>query len=414
MKFDQFARYLLIVWSLTTVLASVALGKQANVTLSDGRVLSGELVSETTQAITLRIAGINTPITRDQIKDIQYIQSISEQYAQRRAKLAADDIEGRYELARWLFDQKAYDMAKKELTELQATAPDHKQAKLLLRVVEERIKLSSQPAVEPDKTTPAADPTAKIPATQTTGPRLSDDVLAKLPRLSEEQISLIRLYEIDLSARPRVIVPREVIETVLKDYAEKPGVPKGKSNQDAFRAAPGYEQLYTIISIGADALYPRVIVRDDPPAMRDFRTKIHQNFVLSYCATAQCHGGPNSGKIFLFPDRANDEATVYTNFLILNNYSDETGYMIDRGGNVEDSLLIQHAMPRTVAKYPHPDVAGWRSLINTDRDPRYKMIADWMRELNPRRKTYPINYKAPMFPIAKHAQTQPAPATQPK
>jgi hypothetical protein len=94
------------------------------VVTSDGRRLTGEVVSEDEQSVTLRIAGIPLRIDRSHIKDMQYQPTVEEQYRQRLSELAEDDVQGRYELATWLvFQKEAYELAARELGEMVARYP---------------------------------------------------------------------------------------------------------------------------------------------------------------------------------------------------------------------------------------------------------------------------------------------------
>jgi hypothetical protein len=150
--------------------------------------------------------------------------------------------------------------------------------------------------------------------------------------------------------------------------------------------------------------------------MRIFRTKIHKNYVLNYCATASCHGGPDAGKLFLFRSRPTNKETAYTNFYILDAYQPAGRWdMIDRF-DPERSLLIQYGLPREDTNAPHSKVRGWRPRLRaTGRRPMLSTITNWISQLQEDRPNYMINYKIPILPKKKNTGSgKPTGAAEPK
>ncbi len=384
-----------------------ALARTAVITRNDGSKVTGEVVSENAQAVTIRQSDnpIPIPIQRSEIKSIEYVKSIAEQYAEKRKALKDDDIDGRYALAQWLYDQKAYDLARKELTDLHQRAPKAERVSLLLKAVEARLKLlapTEGPAEAPGET---PTPPPETPAA------------GQLPtqKLSPEQVNMIKMYEVDpRRERPTVIVPNEAIDTLFSQYSSDPKVAallEDHRAQSEFRNEPGWQQLDLFFEARARNLYPKLIIRSDPRPLKTFRTRIWPNYVRNSCATSACHGGPQAGRFFLFPDISNSDATVYTNFYILSKFSNPKNltYMIDRA-NPDRSLLLQYGLPRQAAATPHPDVSGFRPAFSNDHDPRYTMVLNWIRKELAPTADYPINYQLPST-----THTAPAsPVTQPK
>src|SRR5690606_12052619 len=108
-------------------------------------------VEEDDKAVTVVIAGIKTPYPRDIIKTIEFVKTVEEEYAEKRPKLQDDDITGRYALARWLYDKKAFPLAKKELDDLAKRDPKNAVVSLLKRIVDEKVKAT--PGTSPPGTT---------------------------------------------------------------------------------------------------------------------------------------------------------------------------------------------------------------------------------------------------------------------
>ncbi|MCC7408811.1 MAG: hypothetical protein IT442_12115 [Phycisphaeraceae bacterium] len=350
--------------------------RQATITTADGRVLEGEVVAQDDQQVTLRITGLDTSIARSDISQITYIASLEEQYQQRRGELADDDLAGRYRLALWLFDNKLYDQSEQELDKLKErlTAEDQPDADLLRRIdilgaaLEKRLKLLRQ-----------AEEAAQQERAMLDTPAANPDAAAGDQRLTPAQINRIRLHEVDLAERPRVRVPRDVIDDLLVRYADRDIVPKGREDQAKLLASPGWMQLDLIFRLRAREYYDRVEIVDDPPPLRTFRTDIHQRYVLNYCGSNNCHGGtePVGGLHVLrvYPNRVD---TVYTNFFRLQSLHADEWEMLDRA-KPERSVLLQLGLPRVKALFPHPDVKGWRPLFASEHDPLYQLMLTWLR-----------------------------------
>ena len=104
---------------VTMLAAPVALWAARGVVVrKDGRINAGEIVADDDAGITLQIADIDLFIPRQDIASVKYQKTVAEQYLQRRAKLADDDLDSRYELAKWLLENKAFDLALKEVDQL--------------------------------------------------------------------------------------------------------------------------------------------------------------------------------------------------------------------------------------------------------------------------------------------------------
>lgn len=401
-------------WLMVVMLAwsSTAWGqREATVKVRDGRTVTGTLVEESAERVVLDISGIRTPIPRDQIEELQIMRSVEEEYADRRAKLAENDLDGRYDLSLWLYEQEAYGLAQKELGELAARFPDDARVTVLKNAVDGRIKLLEESQTEAASTPrPTPPPPAEDdPPTPTPTPRPDGDLPDQ--KLSQEELNLIKLYEVDLSTKPTVIVPRDVVDAIFDNYKSNDLVPKGRSAQTAFRSAKGYEQLELLFGLRARELYPKVTVRNDPPAIMQFRRELHSQYVMSYCAANGCHGDASGGNLFLFRTSPNSDPTVYTNFYILHRYETASAYMIDR--DVPDkSLLLQYGMDKSLASTPHPDVPGYAPKIRQASDPQVRMITEFVSRLFKPAPSYGISYTPPT-PGKTQPATEPAPEPAP-
>ncbi len=410
---------------------------QVTVVKTDGTQITGDLLRQDGNSVTLRLADTNIPIriNRDQIQELRETPTIAQQYRQRRAALKDDDVNGRYDLAKWLYDQRELPLARRELLDLRNISPQDERVKLLLSATEEQLKAAAALAAAQRQAAPDGSATTTPPGS--TPPAQSGESTAStttgLPtqRLTPQQISLIRVYEYDSQARPplRVQVPGEVFDALFTQYRDEPAVaaimrqPNGPAT---FRNKPGHEVLEFLFKLRTRELYDKVRVLDDPPALTTFRARIHQTYVLNYCATNQCHGGTGAASrdFFLFRNNPWEDATAYSNFFILHAYQKDMNRMIDRA-RPEESLLIQYGLPRRDAKYPHPDKGNWRPHPALTGPASIRpLLVNWIgTQLLPEKmlpeSTYPITYTLPKVeqpkeqPGATPLPSPPSPATTP-
>lgn len=222
----------------------------------------------------------------------------------------------------------------------------------------------------------------------------------KFEAFDQEEINLVKLYELpeDLSSLGksfRVKIDRDDVQEFFTRYADRDEVPKGFDEQRKFYQLEDWQKLKIIFSVKAREMYPKIEVLRDPPAMMDFRRRIHRNFVVSYCATANCHGNEEApGGFYLFPDNRNDEKFIYTNFYILTQMNRPAASMIDRN-EPSKSLLIQYSLDKRAASTPHPEVDGWSAKFTGLDDKRLKPMVDWIRQLYPKQADYGIEYEIP-------------------
>ncbi len=376
------------------VLPMRAEASEAVVTTYDGRTLTGELVSQDTKTVTLIISGIKTPISKDSIQSIEIKDTPEEQYRKLRAELDDDDLDGRYRLAYSMYEKKWLELSMTELKALRQDFPDSDKVRALQTVVQTR--LDRQRDEQPPATRPASHKQPAAAAEVTDTPDADQ-------RLTEEQINSIRVYEVDLSEEPRITIPQDTIDKLYEAYATDDRLTKDRR---AFRRLPGHKQLEVIFDLQARELYPEVVIRQDAPAIKAFRTQIHQRYVLNYCGATGCHGDNSPGGLFLFRIQPNSDATVYTNFYMLDRMKRGEGSMIDRD-EPRRSLLLQYGLKRDAASTPHPDVKGWRPQFVDEQDSRFGQFAEAIDKLWKPSPDYGISYVPPVIRKEEEASEQP-------
>ena len=227
----------------------------------------------------------------------------------------------------------------------------------------------------------------------------------KDPLLSEDDIALMQVYEVDLQSDPppRIVIPRDKLRDFLKEFQEDDRIPRGKQLQDKWLREDGYKQLDLLFKLKARDYYKHVRIRSQIDSLRDW-SNIHRRYILGYIQ-------PNFGEgavegLYLFPRGRETDRIEMTNLFILTQVAIGGKPMIDR--NVpEDSLLVQWGLPRESAKFPAPaDIKGWEPKFKSTDDERFVEHVDWIKSLIAANQdsNYGIDYKMPKHSKPTNAQ----------
>lgn len=358
----------------------------------DGRRLQGVLVSSDEDKVTMLVAGIATPFPRADIARVRTLESVEERYAKLRIAIDDRDFDGRLRLAEWLRERERYRLALSEIDGILALAPGFIEAADMRRLVEEEARLAEL-RQKPERSVPAPTPAPRAPT-----PRV------EFPTLSERDINVIRVMEIDLERSPRVLIPRDTITALLDTYMGREGVPTTREGRDAFYRKPATEILATMFALRARELYPQVAVQDMPGSIRLFRESVHRNWLINSCATAACHGGDDAGRLYLDNRHGNSDKAVYTNFYILDRFNVSSGAKLIDYADPARSPLLQAGLPRDISFFKHPEVragpsrAIWKPVFQNTNDPKFRAAVDWISAMFQPRPEYPIDYIPPLPP----------------
>jgi len=228
--------------------------------------------------------------------------------------------------------------------------------------------------------------------------------------LSDDEINLIQVYELDLDDEPRVRIGRDVLEKFLEDpaYADRDGMPRGRDEVRAFMRAEGHQQLGLFFEMRAREYYGEARVQDAPPALRNFE-RLNTRYITQYFArhfanrdlgedVAIAFRGQPIEQIPLLGRGRDSKAIAYTNFYILSQLTINGIPVIDRD-NPEESLLVQWGMPRVDARFDAPDVDGWQPQFRGggEEDARLDEVLDWISSLHKfnQGSTYGVEYLPP-------------------
>ncbi len=374
------------------------------VTLVSGRKITGELIRENDLIVVIGVNGIETTFQRKAVAKVLTLPPVKKRYEEMRAAIPDNDIESRLVLVEWLRARKAYDLAIKELESLLLISPSNPQAKLLHTWLTEHRKLA--PA---KKTAKNSIPTSAKPKdTRDTPNRLRRN---QITPLTPEQINLMRVYEIDLRDPPKIRVPDETLQTLMtrKPDAFSPD----KDQRDAIFKLPEIEKLKILFTHKARDLYSQVVVLEDPHSMKKFKEDVHaqRGWFINTCATTRCHGGPDAGAFQLINTRTNSNATAYTNFLIIEQYTLPNGAPLIDYQAPERSPLLQMGMVSKNALTPHPEIPadfpgpGFRPIFRSTRDRKYRDAIEWIRSMYQPRPSYEF-FDTPL-PETKPNQPEP-------
>ena len=407
--FSRHNRALAVLMLLMT--CNMVMAVEAQITLNNGKVIRGEFVSKNKDTIILKVVGIDTRYDNANIKSFKRILTLDQEYQAKREQLKDDDLEGRYQLASWLYsEKKAYNQAEKELLSLQKMFPKDTRVPLLLKIVHNKQTLQGNDSAKArDKTTRIKTTPAKAPIKTRARPHATpagktyQSTVIPMPSelLTEDQINLLKVYEVNLNLEPKIIFKRTDLSDFLKSFIGMDGVPQNKSDRNYFlNKLDGYQQLDVIFKAKAREFYSKARVLGDPQVFKAFKT-IHRTYILNRCATSACHGGKEARGIFLFNRRpgAHPDDVVYTNFYILNSYaaskSGKQYDMIDRVAP-DRSLLLQFGMRAEDSVFPHPPIRNMQpAFLKGQDDAQYRMIRNWIQSLYAPTPEYGINYAVP-------------------
>lgn len=402
MRCDSWS-YRFAVVLLGTIVATAAFGRDVTVTLKNGTKVVGELVSETPTAVTLKVNGTPTPFNRSQIASISGTEAAPEPAApagpageitKALAKLKADDYDARYKVLRSWYD-KAEALVKEKKDA--AAVAIYKPLKVELeKLIKDKPSLRTTVTLEAVKESlskiKVEDPGGVVePGTGPGKPAGPAGLIA------EQDVNLLKVYEIDLSVKPRVQkLPRKVVEDIFKSSAltSAPSMEKyvGAKGKAAFLKLDGWQQLDMLFGLQARELYNHSRVLQEPATLMTFRTKIHTSYIQAHCG--KCHsGGKTKGLNVVtkkdFP-RAKPMQLEYTNLLLLRRSAAGAFNLIETA-TPEKSPLLHFGLPSDQTATPHPAVDGkaiqpfFRQGKN---DPLYKQWLKWIDDLYDR--DYPI------------------------
>lgn len=351
---------------------TLLLARQGSVRTRDGRSIEGDITEKGTEVQITTKAGSIT-LKADEVANITYAANVREQYEQKLAALPKDATSRHhYELARWLYDQREYDLARTELNRAIQLDPNNADAITLRQTIDRQSVLRGQPnAPVPRGQRPiGAPPTAR-----------------ERDLLGADEINIIRQNEMrEDETNLRVRLENNVRNRFVELENLEPR---------NFNRLPEPRKAIAILKSEKTTQEMREDVRivSDPAALLAFKQRI-QPILLQGCATSNCHavGSPNAGR-FVLHSPANNEAATYTNFYYLTEFRTDVEATRPAGAfqqsvlkaidriQPRDSLILQYGLPRDIAEFDHPEVPNWNNVYRNTQDQRYQLMRSWIADL---------------------------------
>jgi len=361
----------------------------ALVYLRDGGVRRVQLVADDFDEVRHVIGDTPRVIPREEVYRVVLIRPFDEQYKALRESIDPDDHARRLALCDWLISQRKYSLAEQELVPL-VEASKLPEAVALLKRVRSQLKLDAGRAAAATRRTDAdvqKETKDASPAFDMSGLRL----------LSDAEINLIRVYEIDFDRPPRIAIAPADARQLFADHASSPRVPRDATEQTALAEGDPLRLVRLAFDLKARDFYPRIRVLTEPESMLRFRRDVQDSWLIPNCATSGCHGGPDGGSLFLHRGERGDIQVATTNMLhiLLGRTGDRP--LLDFS-DAARSPLLQYALPRDETATPHPPVKGWKPAFGKGvNEAKLAASVAWIRSLYQPRPTYPVDYEPPDF-----------------
>ncbi len=368
---------------------------EIRVTLKTGVSWDGLLIRKDDRVITLLVSGIETSFDREEVKETKVLPAIEDRYRELREAIDENDTDRIVNLADWLRIRQRYPLALDEVNRALTLDPEHAAAKRLKVVILAQQELASKAAAGTSSATGA-----------TAAKR------GNFPLLSDRDVALLKVYEIDLNNPGRLIVPREAIDALFDKYGSNPAVPQTREGRDALYKAEPAAILDIMFRAQARDLYSLIKVADLPQSLKRFRDDVNRTWLLNSCATTACHGGEEAGRLRLTDERPSTDQAALTNLVILDRFRIKPAFrpakadpaapstvpLIDYSKPAESPLLT-FGLPPSDSSNPHPGAGaglkGWRPTFLNREDPKFIATVKWIESMVQPRPTYPITYAPP-------------------
>ncbi|MEM1424259.1 MAG: hypothetical protein AAGH64_09670, partial [Planctomycetota bacterium] len=245
-------------------LQEASIGDLVRVEMRTGKGYEGTLVSRDGGEIVLLVERIEIRLEEDAVRRIVRLRSPAEQFASMREATGDRDEAGLLSLARWARDEGLLDESLATIGEVLEFNPTSREAIRMNRDVAFLLKLR-QDAGERAPEEMGEDRRAAVEALRITN----------FPLLTDKQVNLIKVYEVDLVDPPRISVPRTTVNKLLDEFREDPLIPTTEEGRRAFRGLPDAEILDVMFRVQARKLYPEVRVTGAVESMQLFRDRVN-------------------------------------------------------------------------------------------------------------------------------------------
>lgn len=364
----------------------LAAGTDIIVWIRGGQRLRAVFVKWERDALVMKVGPVETRLPRDQVERVVAQRPAIERYREMRAVIDDADIERLLALIEWSRVNRLYDEAMRDLEHVASMEPTNPEGIRLRRLIENERRLREREGAAGgrDTSTPTEDVT-----------RIEGLRSGQFPLLSEEQVNLLKVWELDLNNPPRLLVDRSTVDKLLDRYGDDPGIPTTRDGREAFHRKPPVEIVAEMFRLRARELYGEVRVLGMPLSLDLFRNHINGTWLVNNCATTRCHGGLDAGRFMLYNRQQRGEQAALTNYLILERSTLSDGRPLLDYQNPDRSPLLHLGLSRPESAFPHPDVKGWRPVFRSTDSRGFRQAVEWLRSMHEPRAEAPIEYVPP-------------------
>ena len=207
-------------------------------------------------------------------------------------------------------------------------------------------------------------------------------------RLKKDEISQIRFMEMNAMRGgndvEKIIVgiTRDVANDFLLEMAGHEDFRSEQTRRNFMKLTPA-QKVHYIAKYTGTKFAERIEIKSDPDIFSEFRRNV-MPYVIRGCATGGCHNSltKEAYGFKLFKDPRRSPSTMYANFIVLNDFANESGKMIDRN-SPQNSLLANYLLePDQVSvELRHPGDVKYRHPFKNRKNKGYKRIVNWMGSL---------------------------------
>ncbi len=347
--------------------------KFGTVILKDGRRLRGTILENDFEEVFIRINGIELRFDRSEVEQVTLDLPFEESYKRIIDDTNVNNVEEFRFLVEWLIYKDKVDLAKKHLDECNLTSPH-------IDSLRRRVNLKLKPKSKKDADSPEALSTPSKAQTQ-------------LRVLEPEEVSLIRAYESNLNHLPDMKISDKTRRKLIKEFGNDPLFQRDPTLRTTVLNGDDHVVFKLIRYLNAEHLYEDIHKIGEPVALKMFRTRVHDNWLVNRCGTTDCHGGVNSGPFYLFQEPKLSDQSRYANLLTLERLKINPELPLINYDQPFLSLLMQFGINRDDAYHPHPKVKGWKPVKELQTDEGREAVIEWIQSMRQMpRPQYPIDF----------------------
>ncbi|MCA9290254.1 MAG: hypothetical protein KDA25_03940 [Phycisphaerales bacterium] len=367
-------------------------GQRGTVYMRQGAPREGVILKDEFDFVIVDVNGIQQKLVREIVDHVRLEPTFEERYESFRAALQPQQYEQRLAFVRWLFAERRYALAKQELDALTIDAPHLDNVAPLRRIIDAQIALE----VAEEERLAHPKPTPERPETPSS-PSGDPDALLPTTLLTDADVNLMQVYEIDFNDPPRVTIEPQVVRTFVESYATSPLMPESREERNRLFRADAINVVRLMFELRAREFYPEIQVKTEPFSLARFRTWVHDAWLVPTCASPRCHGGVDAGAFFLHHKDFRHRRVRYTNLLILERTKLDPNWPLINYEDPRKSLIVQYGLPRNEAERPHPIVRGWTPVFRPTNPRMLERTIDWIESMMMPRPDYPVQFDPPIL-----------------